>query len=175
MDVRLRQAGLCDLDQVEEFYGQVSDDMRGAQYSSKWERGVYPSRAMLERHISCGDLYVAESEDGLVGALVLNHEHAGGYEDAPWHVGASSDETYIAHIVAVTTRLQGMGLGKAIMRQAADLCRLRGGRALRLDVIDGNVPAMRMYEGVGFRHIERRTLYYEGVDPMVFELYELAL
>lgn len=175
MEAVLRQAMLSDLDEVEEFYGQVSDDMAHAEYSSKWTRGVYPSRAMLERHISLGNLFVLEIEGDLAGSLVLDHKHADGYEDASWLVQAEEDEIYIAHIVAVATRFQGKGLGRAIMRQAADVCRMRGGRAIRLDVIDGNVPAMRMYEKAGFRHIERRTLHYEGVDPMVFELYELEL
>lgn len=175
MELVLRQASLHNLDEVEEFYGQVSDDMEHAEYSSKWKRGVYPSRSMLERHIGEGALFLAECQEGIAGSLVLNHEHAGGYEGAPWQVDAKPDEVFVAHIVAIATKLQGKGLGVSLMRQAADLCRGLGGRAVRLDVIDGNVPAMRMYEKAGFRHVDRRLLRYDGVEPMVFELYELEL
>ena len=50
-----------------------------------------------------------------------------------------------------------------------------GKKALRLDVIENNTTAEKLYQKLGFQYIQTKTLYYDVVGEMTFKLYELVL
>ena len=60
-------------------------------------------------------------------------------------------------------------------RYMIELERKAGKKALRLDVIENNTTAERLYQKLGFRYIQTKTLYYDVVGEMTFKLYELVL
>ena len=45
-------------------------------------------------------------------------------------------------------------------------------KVIRLDVIKGNLPAERLYEGLGFRKLHSLQMFYENTGWMEFALYE---
>ena len=45
----------------------------------------------------------------------------------------------------------------------------------REDVIENNTTAEKLYQKLGFRYIQTKTLYYDVVGEMTFKLYELVL
>ena len=53
--------------------------------------------------------------------------------------------------------------------------RAAGKKALRLDVIENNTTAEKLYQKLGFQYIQTKTLYYDVVGEMAFKLYELVL
>ena len=53
--------------------------------------------------------------------------------------------------------------------------RKAGKKALRLDVIENNTAAEGLYQKLGFRYIQTKTLFYEVVGEMTFKMYELVL
>ncbi|WP_225831019.1 GNAT family N-acetyltransferase [Streptomyces sp. NK08204] len=72
-----------------------------------------------------------------------------------------------AHVLAiqgfaVAEKARGRGLGRALIRAAADEARRRGARRLTLRVLGHNTPARRLYEAEGFA--------VEGVLPGEFFL-----
>lgn len=164
-----------ELDEILGFYYQLIDDLEGKSESPRWEKDVWPSREMLADAISEGTLFVGLLQDEIVGGVILNHECPDGYDTAPWRVAANESEAMTAHLVAVSTACQGSGVGRALMTAAAELCRNAGAKALRLDVIEGNRPAARLYEKVGFVHIAAVRLFYEDTGWENFDLYELPL
>ena len=48
-------------------------------------------------------------------------------------------------------------------------------KAIKLDVLKGNVPAERLYESMGFRYVDTVRLFYEDTGLAEFRLYELEL
>ena len=64
-------------------------------------------------------------------------------------------------------------LGKSVTAHEVSnsFCR----KALRLDVIENNTTAEKLYQKLGFRYIQTKTLYYDVVGKMTFKLYELVL
>lgn len=48
-------------------------------------------------------------------------------------------------------------------------------KAIRLDVLGGNIPASKLYESMGFKYIETLKLFYEDTGLTDFLLYELVL
>ena len=52
--------------------------------------------------------------------------------------------------VAVHEAHRGRGLGRATMRLAEDFARSQGATSMRLNVFAYNVPAVRLYESLGY-------------------------
>jgi ribosomal-protein-alanine N-acetyltransferase len=75
----------------------------------------------------------------------------------------AADEAEILSI-AVVASWRGRGLARRLLdlnlRRIAGL----GGRAVFLEVDEGNVPARSLYRRAGFREVGRRKGYYHGPD-----------
>jgi ribosomal protein S18 acetylase RimI-like enzyme len=52
--------------------------------------------------------------------------------------------------ISVSPKMRGSGIGSSLLRQLIDYARIGGYRTLRLDVIDTNPSARRLYERIGF-------------------------
>ena len=85
------------------------------------------------------------------------------------------EQVVIVHAFGVSSRHQGKGLGSAMMRETIDRCRAAGDKAMRLDLIDLNRPAEKVYLKLGFVHCASVELYYEEVGWQFFHMFELAL
>ena len=48
-------------------------------------------------------------------------------------------------------------------------------KAIRLDVIENNTMAEKLYQKLGFQYIQTKSLYYTVVGEKKFKLYELVL
>lgn len=57
--------------------------------------------------------------------------------------------------MAVAKELRGTGFGRRVMQQAIDEARARGDRALLLEVIEQNTPAVGLYASLGFQRVRR--------------------
>jgi ribosomal protein S18 acetylase RimI-like enzyme len=75
--------------------------------------------------------------------------------------------------LAVRPEARGQGVGAQLLAAAADFARARGDTALRLDVVDTNPDAQRLYERLGFSSIRTRrypflrSLGFTGVHTML--------
>jgi ribosomal protein S18 acetylase RimI-like enzyme len=65
--------------------------------------------------------------------------------------------------MAVAPEMRGKGLGRHIMRSAIDEAVGRGDKIVLLEVFEHNAPAVRLYEGLGFRTSRRLVGYHH--DP----------
>ena len=96
-----------------------------------------------------------------------------GYADAPWQI--DSDEVIVLHVLAVHPYYRGKGLARRLVENVIEQERKAGKKALRLDVIENNTTAEKLYQKLGFRYIQTKTPYYDVVGEMTFKLYELVL
>jgi len=173
--LRVRRAEQAETDAACAFYGAVIDGFAGAPFDPLWRRGVYPTREMISRAVENDELYFGECGEKICAAMVLNRTQDDGWEGAPWAVPAGPDERLVLHLLAVDPARQGQGLARRMVRAAVGLAREQGAKALRLDVLPKNLPAVRCYEREGFRFIARLTLFYEDTGSVPFDLYELPL
>jgi GNAT superfamily N-acetyltransferase len=65
--------------------------------------------------------------------------------------------------MAVAPEARGKGLGKLIMQNAIDEAVQRGDRSVLLEVFEHNTPAVKLYEGLGFKPVRRLVGYQH--DP----------
>ena len=55
---------------------------------------------------------------------------------------------------------------------AIDMAESTGMKAIRLDVIRGNLPAETLYPNLGFIYIDTLAVFYDRIGRLEFELYE---
>ena len=114
------------------------------------------------------------ADGGEIAACVIaNDEEVEGYADAPWQI--DSDEVIVLHVLAVHPNHRGKGLARKLVENVIEQERKAGKKALRLDVIENNTKAEKLYQKLGFRYIQTKMLYYDVVGKMTFKLYELVL
>lgn len=74
--------------------------------------------------------------------------------------------------IAVADSIRGRGLGKQLMNQLLSEARRLHATEVFLEVRADNLPAQKLYESLGFEHIDTRKRYYQpdNVDAWVMRL-----
>jgi ribosomal protein S18 acetylase RimI-like enzyme len=86
-------------------------------------------------------------------------------ETRPVSVVLVARRGWTSRIAAMTVapEARGMGLGKRIMQGVIDEASERGDRSVLLEVFEHNTPAVKLYEGLGFKPVRRLVGYHR--DP----------
>ncbi|MBQ9707990.1 MAG: GNAT family N-acetyltransferase [Firmicutes bacterium] len=171
----IRKALPEEFQEVRLFYHAVIDGLEGREHHPKWQKDVYPSPEDLMTEIEEGNLYLYLCDGQIAGSMVLNKKHSREYDDVSWPEKLQSGEFFVIHMLGIRSDFEGRGLAREMVRFAIHLAKESGLKAVRLDVIEGNLPAERLYESMGFKHIDTISIFYEVVGSMNFSIYEYRL
>lgn len=160
---------------VRSFYHSLIDAMAGSTVYVGWQKDIYPAPDFLAESIIKNELYIVLEGNEIVGAMVFNHDYNEGYNQFQWQTEADDSEVMVIHALGVHPYHAGKGYAKALVQKAIDVAKGRGMKAIRLDVLDGNVPAMNLYTGFGFQYMATLQMFYEDTGWTDFKLYELVL
>ena len=161
--------------EVRSFYHKLIDMMEGAEYHPQGEKGLYPTDEYLLSAIRRGTLYLGRLDGEPTAAMVVNSDCNEGYRQVNWRVQAADSEVSVIHILGVLPSHSGKGLAKSLVRHTFALARQKGHKAVRLDVLKGNLPAEKLYTGLGFQYITSVPMFYEDTGWTDFLLYEYPL
>lgn len=168
-----RKAANEEFYKIRSLYWNLIDQEKDDLSFPRWKKGIHPSDEMIQDSIDKGDLYVLVDGDEIAACVIANAEKVDGYSDAPWQI--DSDEVSVLHVLAVHPDHRGKGLARRLVENVIEQERKVGKKALRLDVIENNTTAEKLYQKLGFQYIQTKTLYYDVVGEMTFKLYELVL
>lgn len=115
-----------------------------------WRYKEYPSAASVKEHTIAGDQYYCIEKDRICGAFVLNEKPEGAYDKAQWTINLSVGEYLVLHTLCIDYELSGHGLGRQAVEYTVDYAKKCGYKAVRLDIVPSNIPAIRLYEKCGF-------------------------
>ena len=68
---------------------------------------------------------------------------------------------------AVSKEKRRMGIGTALLERAFSFCREENIKTLHLEVRESNIPAIRLYEKLGFIKDGERKNYYDGKETAI--------
>jgi len=160
---------------VRQFYFDVIDGIGDAGDSVGWKKDIYPAPEFLKDSIGNGELYIAEEEGTIVGAMALNHQSNDEYSKFDWPTKADDEEVTVIHALGILPSERGKGYAKQMVSFAIDLARKDNQKVIRLDVLKGNTGAKKLYSGMGFRYLHTLPMFYEDTGWTDFELYEYPL
>lgn len=170
--LQIRTANLKDYERVRAFYYVMTDELEHAKYSPAWKKDVFPTQAYLLESINDSALYIGEIDGEIVSCMVVNHAYSEGYQNVRWLVEAADSELLILHLLGVLPMYSGRGIAGQMIQKAVEIACENHMKTIRLDVIEGNVPAEITYTKNGFQYIETIQLYYEDTGWANFKLFE---
>lgn len=168
-----RKAEKEDFDKIRSLYWTLIDQEQDDPSFPHWKKGIHPSDEMIQNSIEREELYVLVDGGEIAACVIADNEKFDGYSEAPWQI--DSEEVIVLHVLAVHPDHRGKGLARKLIENVIEQERKAGKKALRLDVIENNTTAEKLYQKLGFQYVQTKTLYYDVVGKMTFKLYELVL
>lgn len=168
----IRKVETNECEKLIQLYSNMIIELLKFKAAAGWIMEVYPTSAFLKEQIKLGNCYVAIIDDVFVGAMIVNDDYNEGYEKAVWQIDAKAGEFASLHLLGVMPQYHNRGIAIALTNKAIEVARNQDFKALRLDVIDGNQAARKLYEKCGFKYIQDLSLYYDNCGLVNFYLYE---
>lgn len=170
-----RLATQQDIDALEQFYNNVTEYLAATVNYPGWRNGIYPARQDAQEGIDEGTLFLVECQEHLVGSMILRHRPEPAYRTASWQAKLDDRDVLVIYTFAVLPEKLGQGVGQRMLEFAESYAKQHRIQALRLDVYEGNFPAIHLYERCGFRHTGTVSLGLEELGLNRFRLYEKLL
>ena len=171
----IRLACVAEEAAVRAFYYDLIDACRNDPHFPPWEKGIYPTDAMLASAVAAQTLYVGVENGEICAAMIVSHDVPKGYTDGVWPLEADDDEFLVLHILAVAPTCRRQGVGEAMVRYALELAKSTGMRSLRLDAWNQNAPAHALYRKLGFFEAGMMRETYDDGSFLDFWLFEYPL
>ena len=163
-------------DLIRAFYHTLIDDMQSSEYHPGWQKDIYPAPDELKKEIAEGNLYCGYVDGEIVACMEVNHDFQDdAYAKAEWKVDATAEEILVIHMLGVGIKHARKGYAKQMVRFVIELAEKTKMKAVRLDVMKGNLPAERLYPAMGFAYRNTVPMFYPDVGWMEFELYEYVI
>ena len=89
-------------------------------------------------------------DGNVAGTVVYSDEQEDAYRAVDWQIEFDLPVITICKL-AVHPKYFGCGVGKALLDYAVCVGEQRNAKAIRLDVYEENLPAIRLYEKCGFK------------------------
>jgi ribosomal protein S18 acetylase RimI-like enzyme len=142
--LRIRQAGLADLDRIAPlfdayrgFYGQASD--------------VALAHAFLRERLALGESFILFAERGAVAV--------GFVQLYPLFSSVRARRILLLNDLFVDPAARRTGVAQALLREAEAFGRELGVLRLVLETAEDNRPAQQLYERLGWRHVSESRWY----------------
>lgn len=172
--MELIKCGKSEYKAVTELYHQVTAYLQEHINYPRWD-SAHPSDKGVADAIENGTQYACVYDGEIRGAVVLSEDPEGNYDIGKWSAELKRGEYLVIHVLAVHPDCGGRGLGGFTVDQCISIAKKNGYKAVRLDVVPGNIPAERLYKSRGFEYAGTIDLQREAVDIPLFDLYELNL
>lgn len=162
MEIRL--ATLEDMEELKKMYTSIIQNMEDRNISI-WDE-VYPC-VCFNDDIKEQQLYLLHHKNEIRSAFALCTSHAGA-DKVQWKK-SSANSLYLDRF-AVHVTYSHKGLGSFVIEKAKEIAKAKGYDAIRLFVVDYNIPAIQFYEKNGF--IKADGIYDEVIDEdLIFHEY----
>lgn len=138
-----------------------------------WRYQRYPCAETVSSAISARTQYLCIEDGDLVGGFVLDEEsHVLCREDI-WSKSLQKGEYLVIHALAVKPDCQKKGIGSAMVQYCIDAAKKSGYKAIRMNVIATNTPAIHLYQKFGFQRCGPEFSSLENDVELRFMLFEL--
>ncbi|MDO0822655.1 GNAT family N-acetyltransferase [Desulfosporosinus nitroreducens] len=175
MDITIELGLAKDINELEQLYNDLNDHLAKGINFPGWKKGFYPIRQDAIDGIEHGNLYVAKYNGKIVGSVILNHLPEDAYYKAKWKYESDYSDIFIIHTFIVHPNFWKRGIGYALINFSIEHGIESQVKSIRLDVYEGNIPAIRLYEKCGFKYIDTVDLGLGNYGLDWFKLYEKLL
>lgn len=159
MNVEIRLAKIEELDLIYEFYKEICAALENEKYNPLWQIDDYPSIEDLENHINNKDLYIAITDNKIIGSMaVVNH-----------------NDYSSLHLLTVHPQYRKQYLADSMIKKLFQIASKRKNQKIILDVVKGNLPAEKLYSKFGFKLIGEKCEFIDRIGNVCFDTYEYQI
>jgi len=166
--MRIRLATRDDLPALLELMRRVVPLML-ASGNLQWDE-TYPNRAVFQRDIDLGQLWVADAETCIAGLAAITMDQEPDYAQVGWDI---SEPAIVVHRLAVDPAFRGAGIAGALMQKAEEVAVERGIAVLRVDTNTQNAATQRLFPKLGYQFAGEISLQFR--PELRFFCYEKRL
>ena len=105
----------------------------------------------------------------------MNNHFDNDYSNVKWRIDAKLNEIAVIHTFAINPKHTGKGHARKIFNEIQDIAQNSGQKTLRIDIIDGNIGAQKVFEKLGFEYINSIEIAHYAVGLAKFHIYEYVL
>lgn len=172
MKISIELGQVNDINELEKLYNDLNDYLEEGVNYPGWKKGIYPVRKNAIEGIEQGILYVARHNGIIVGSVILSHIPEPAYYNAKWEFESDYSDVFVIYTLVVHPNFLKCGVGKALIDFSIEYSTKSNARSIRLDVYEGNIPAIMLYEKCGFKYIDTVDLGLGSYGLDYFKLYE---
>lgn len=169
----IRRAQLQDIDAVEKSYIELLLYEKNHRTYTVWQLGVYPTRETAEKSCFNGNLYVMEQNGEIYASIIINQIQPKEYHTIDWKYKAKLENVLVIHLICVRPSKAHQGIGKKLIQFAIDMAKDFHCKTIRLDTGSQNIPAIRLYQSMGFKLAGTTSMAIGGLishkDHLFFE------
>lgn len=173
--MKFERATLNDIDAMERFYDDINDYLESHINYPSWKKGEYPARETAVSGIRGGNLYVLRDGGRIAGSVILERGSKLAEMDLDWKITPDPMDVLAIFTLAVHPDYLNRGVGSMLMEEILAYGRQSDIKAVRLDVCEGNLPAIRLYEKFGFRYVGMADMGLGEFGLDEFALYQKIL
>lgn len=159
----IRKATMEDLQQVADIYDELLDYEANTVSYTNWQKGLYPTVEYAKQALEEETLFVGEEAGTVYGCVILNQIQPPEYQNIPWSIQAAPEEVMVIHTLCIRPSCAGQGRGKAFVEFSEHYGREKGWKVIRLDTYEGNLPALNLYPGLGYRYAGLTKFHFQNV------------
>ena len=158
----IRAATAADLDAIVSGYQAHFAHEREHGAYTVFQEGVYPTRAHAEAALQARGLYVYTSANQVLASLIIHAAQPAEYQHIHWPSAALPEHTWVLHLLMVHPSLAGQGIGARLVRYGLSLASAHGCTVVRLDTGAQNLPAVALYQKLGFQQVAQSDMQVGG-------------
>ncbi|EHJ01068.1 GCN5-related N-acetyltransferase [Clostridium sp. DL-VIII] len=175
MNIIIELGSVNDIDELEQLYDDLNDYLAGGINYPGWRKGMYPVRQNAIDGVNNKNLYVARYNGKIVGSLILSNRPETAYYTVKWAFESDYSDVLVVYTFAVHPDFLKSGIGRALINFSIEHGNMLHTKAIRLDVYEKNMPAIRLYEKCGFKYVDTVDLGLGDYGLDWFKLYERIL
>lgn len=173
--LHIRTADKNDYIKVRDFYYTLIDNFKDEEIKPGWKKDIYPTQEFLIESIENSELYIGENDEQIIACMVVNHKYNDSYKKIKWSVEAADEELLVIHALGVNHAFWGKGIAKLMVQRVIELAVENGIKTIRLDVLEGNIPAEKTYAKMGFEYLDTIQMFYEDTGWTNFKAFEFIV
>lgn len=172
--ITLRNAIINEAEEILEFYKEIIFNIQNTEFQPRWNN-EYPNLEFIKNSILNEELYIYKRNETIIASVVVNNKFSPEYDKIQWSINAKPNEIIIIHTFAINPNFQNHKIGKQIFNRIKETALKNNKKTIRIDVIDGNVGAEKVFKKLGFEYIGSIEVFHEAVGLSKFHLYEHVL
>lgn len=158
----IRKAALNDVKEIEDTYNEHFQYEIEHGAVTVFKKGIYPTAKDAEKAIRCGTLYVYEEHNRILGSIIVDDVQPAEYTKIAWSQLFHDNEVKVIHLLLVRPSMAGKGIASALVRHAIHLAHGDSCKAIRLDTGSQNIPAVSLYQKLGFQIVAMSSMKVGG-------------